>query len=78
MNNKMNPLKKLLLYPIAITGIIILITCLNWVLTAFFSVIFSTTIASVALSPMIVIYILSGIGTLYLTVYYCQYIDEEL
>jgi len=74
----MNPLKKLLLYPIAITSIIILITCLNWVLTAFFSVIFSTTIESAALSPMIFIYVLSVIGTLYLIVSCCEYIDQKL
>lgn len=74
----MNPLKKLVLYPIVTTAIIMLITLCNWLLTAFFALIFDTTINNVALSPIILLYIGSGVATLYLCVLACQYIDEEL
>lgn len=74
----MNPLKKLVLYPIVTTAIIMLITLCNWLLTAFFALIFDTTINNVALSPIILLYIVSGIATLYLSVSACEYIDEEL
>ena len=74
----MNPLKKLVLYPIVTTAIIMLITLCNWLLTAFFALIFDTTINNVALSPIILLYVVSSIATLYLCVSACQYIDEEL
>ena len=74
----MNPLKKLVLYPIVTTTIIMLITSCNWLLTAFFALIFDTTINNVVLSPIVLLYIVSGVATLYLCVLACQYIDEEL
>ena len=74
----MNNLQKTILYPIVSTGVIILITCLDWFLTAFFSIIFDTTLANVAYSPMMFIYIISGIVTLYMIIFCCQYIDEKL
>lgn len=74
----MNPLKKLVLYPIVITAIIALITSCNWLLTAFFALIFDTTINNVALSPIVLLYIVSGVATLYLCVLACQYIDTKL
>lgn len=74
----MNPLKKLVLYPIVTTAIIMLITLCNWLLTAFFALIFDTTINNVALSPIILLYIVSGIATFYLCVSACEYIDTEL
>lgn len=74
----MNPLKKLVLYPIVTTAIIMLITLCNWLLTAFFALIFDTTINNVALSPIILLYVVSGVSTLYLCVSACQYIDEQL
>jgi energy-converting hydrogenase Eha subunit C len=74
----MNPLKKLVLYPIVTTAIIMLITLCNWLLTAFFAWIFDTTINNVALSPIILLYIVSSVATLYLCVLACEYIDEQL
>ncbi len=74
----MNPLKKLVLYPIVTTAIIMLITLCNWLLTAFFALIFDTTINNVALSPIILLYVGSGVATLYLCVSACEYIDIEL
>lgn len=74
----MNPLKKAFLYPIVITGIIMLVTLCNWLITAFFALVFDTTISDIALSPIILLYIGSGLATLYLCVSACQYIDEEL
>lgn len=74
----MNPLKKLVLYPIVTTAIIMLITLCNWLLTAFFALIFDTTINNVALSPIILLYIVSSVATLYLCVSACEYIDEKL
>jgi uncharacterized membrane protein YuzA (DUF378 family) len=75
---KLNTIQKTFLYPTMITLIIMLITLLNWLLTAFFSLVFKTTITNVALSPIILIYICSGIGALYLCVNCSLYIDEEL
>lgn len=74
----MNPLKKLALYPIVLTAIIILIASCNWLITAFFALIFDTTMNNVACSPIILLYMASGIATLYLCVSACQYIDEKL
>jgi len=74
----MNPLKKLVLYPIVTTAIIMLVTLCNWLLTAFFALIFDTTINNVALSPIILLYIVSSVATLSLCVSACDYIDTEL
>lgn len=74
----MNFLKKLALYPIVITFIIMLVTLCNWLLTAFFALIFDTTINNVALSPIILLYIGSVVATLYLCISACNYINEEL
>jgi hypothetical protein len=74
----MNTLQKTFLYPTIITGIIIFITCLNWILTKFFSIIFSISIEEAAISPMILLYVTSAVGCLYMIVICCQYIDEKL
>lgn len=74
----MNPLKKLVLYPIVVTAIIMLVTLCNWLLTAFFALIFDTTINNVVLSPIVILYVGSGVATLYLCVTACQYIAPEL
>lgn len=73
----MNKLQKSLLYPIVIVGIIMLITCLDWLLTAFFAVIFSTTMNNIACSPMVLLYVLSLFGMIYTIINCCQYIDEK-
>lgn len=74
----MNPLKKLVLYPVAITVIIILITSCNWLITAFFALVFNTTLKDVANSPIILLYAVSIIASIYMSVSACQYIDEEV
>ncbi len=74
----MNTLQKTMLYPIAGLIIIILMTSMNWLLTAFFSIIFDTTINNVACSPMVIIYGISFIATMYMIVNCCIYIDNEL
>jgi uncharacterized protein with PQ loop repeat len=74
----MNALKKTFLFPIVITAIIVVNTCLCWLLTAFFAKIFSVEIGVAAVSPMVFIYIVAFVGSLYMIVYACQYIDEEL
>ena len=74
----MNTLQKTMLYPIAGLIIIVLMTSLNWLLTAFFSIIFDTTINNVACSPIVIIYGASFIGTIYMVVNCCIYIDEKL
>lgn len=74
----MNPLKKLFLYPIVTTAIIMLVALCNWLLTAFFAWIFDTTINDVAFSPIILLYVGSGINAIYLCIVACKYIDEEL
>ena len=74
----MKPLEKLVLYPIVVTAIIMLITACNWLLTAFFALIFDTTMNNVASSPIILLYVVSSVATLYLCVLACQHIDSEL
>jgi len=74
----MNTLKKIMLYPIAGFIIIVLMTSMNWLLTAFFSIIFDTTINNIACSPMVIIYGISFIATMYMIVNCCIYIDNEL
>lgn len=74
----MNTLQKIMLYPIAGFIIIILMTSMNWLLTAFFSVIFDTTINNVACSPMVILYAVSFISTTYMIVNCCMYIDDKL
>ena len=74
----MNTLQKIMLYPIAGFIIIILMTSMNWLLTAFFSVIFDTTINNVACSPMVILYAVSFISTTYMIVNCCMYIDTQL
>lgn len=73
----MNPLKKLVLYPVVVTAIIMLVTLCNWLLTAFFALIFDTTIHHIALGPIILLYIGSGIATFYLCITACHYIDSD-
>jgi hypothetical protein len=74
----MNKLKKTFILPILAVSIIILMTSLMWLLTAFFSLIFQCTIAEVAASPMILIYIFFTIGTIYMILESFKYVDEKL
>jgi uncharacterized protein with PQ loop repeat len=74
----MNNLQKLFLYPVAIAAVVIINTSLCWLLTAFFAKIFSVEIGVAAASPMVFIYIVAFVGSLYMIGYACQYIDEEL
>jgi len=74
----MNPIKKVFLYPLAVTAVIIFVASLNWLLTWFFSIIFNTSVAQAAESPLLIIYVISVIACLYLNIFVCQYIDEEL
>ena len=71
-------MKKIILYPIVVTVIIILVIACNWCITAFLALVFQTTISNVALSPIILFYVVSGVASLYLSVSACQYIDENL
>jgi hypothetical protein len=74
----MNNLQKLFLYPVAIAAVVIINTSLCWLLTAFFAKIFSVEIGVAAASPMVFIYIIAAIATVYMSVNVCKYIDEEL
>jgi hypothetical protein len=74
----MNPLLKLFLYPLAITLVILLVIGCNWVVTAFFALVLNTTLADVAKSPIIILYVLSGFGAFFLCFLACTHIDEEL
>lgn len=74
----MNTLQKIMLYPIAGFIIIVLMTSMNWLLTAFFAIIFDTTINNVACSPMVILYAVSFISTTYMIVNCCMYIDDKL
>lgn len=71
-------MKKLILYPICITAVIILVILCDWLITAVLALVFQTSIANIALSPIILLYIGSAVGALYLSVSCCQYIDENL
>jgi hypothetical protein len=74
----MNKFIKLLLYPTSATLIIVLMTCLDWLLTAFFSAIFDVEMKILANSPIIIFYVLSFLGSCYIIITCFQYIDEEL
>lgn len=71
-------MKKIILYPIVVTAMIILVIACNWCITAFLSLVFQTTISNIALSPIILFYLMSGVASLYLSVSACQHIDENL
>ena len=73
----MNQIQKTFLYPLVSTAIIIVISLLNWVLTLFFALLFDTTIHKVTNSPMIIIYIVSFVVTIYSIVNVCQYIQNK-
>jgi hypothetical protein len=76
--NIMNNLKKVFLYPIMGVGVIMLITVLNWILTAFFALIFDTTMLNLASGPMLFMYAISFVVMIYMIVEVCNYIDQEL
>jgi hypothetical protein len=78
INNKMNTIQKTLLYPIVSTGIIIIISSLNYLLTLFFVYLCNSTIDNISgNSPMILVYIVSFIFTIYAIINCCQYISEK-
>jgi len=74
----MNPLLKLFLYPVVTIVIIMLVTGCNWLLTAFFALIFDVKMVEVVNSPFVFFYVLSGFGTLYLIVDSFCYIENQL
>jgi hypothetical protein len=74
----MNTIQKTFLYPIISLAIIVLMVSINWLLTAFLSVIFNSTINDVAASPIILIYVLSFIATVFMIINCCEYIDRQL
>ena len=74
----MNKLKKVFLYPIMSVVVIMLITVLDWILTAFFALIFDTTISNIASGPMLFVYAISFVVMIYMIVEVCDYIDQEL
>lgn len=71
-------MKKIILYPIVVTAIIILVITCNWCVTAFLALILQVSISNVALSPIVILYLISGVSTLYLSVSACQHIYENL
>jgi len=74
----MNKLKKTFLYPIISVIVIMLITLLDWILTAFFALIFDTTMLNMASGPMLFMYAISFVVMIYMIVEVCDYIDQEL
>jgi hypothetical protein len=74
----MNKLKKVFLYPIMSVIIIMLVTVLDWILTAFFALIFDTTMLNIASSGMLFVYALSFPVMIYMIIEVCDYIDQEL
>ena len=72
----MKPLLKLFLYPISVFMLIGLIAGLSFMLTLLFSYIFDCTLYDVAYSPMIVVYIITAISTIYLSTNVCMEIEK--
>lgn len=71
-------MKKIILYPIVVTIIIILVIACNWCITAFLALIFQTTISNIACSPFVLLYLVSIFATIYLCVNACEHINENL
>lgn len=71
-------MKKIFLYPIVVTAIIILIIGCNVVITAAFALAFNTTMANVVFSPILVLYAVSGFCALYLSGEACMEIYKKL
>ena len=74
----MNKLKKTFLYPIISVIVIMLVTLLDWILTAFFALIFDTTMLNIASGPMLFMYAITFVVMIYMIVEVCDYIDQEL
>jgi len=74
----MKNLMKLFLYPLLSIAVIAFVVLLDYGLTWFFSWIFNCSIHDVACSPMMLIYICSGVAIMYLIVNVCQIIHQEL
>ena len=58
--------------------VIMLVTVLDWILTAFFALIFDTTMLNIASGPMLFVYAISFVVMIYMIVEVCDYIDQEL
>lgn len=71
-------MKKIFMYPIAVTAIIILMIGCNVVITAAFALAFNTTMANVVFTPILVLYLFSACSTLYLSGQVCIEIDKKL
>ena len=75
----MNKLKKVFLYPTLSTIVIMLMSVLNWILIAFFAIMFDTEMTDIAnSSPIIIIYVVSILTTIYLVTEVCEYVSKEL
>lgn len=71
-------MKKVVLYPLAVTAIIIVVIACNWCITAFLALVLETTRENVACSPIIVLYIISLFGIIFLSTKACEEIDCKL
>jgi hypothetical protein len=74
----MNKLKKLFIYPIVAIALIMLNVILCWGLTEFLAWLFIVEPIDIVQSPMMLVYIITFIGTIYQILCAFQYIDEEL
>lgn len=72
----MKTIYKTLLYPIVALIIIILMSGICWLLTAFFAMLFSTDISTVVNSPIILLYVIAMFGVLYMTITCFQAIEK--
>lgn len=72
----MKTILKLFLYPISVFMLIGLMAGLCFMLTLLFSYIFDCTLYDVAYSPMMLVYIVAAISTIYLSVNVCQEIEK--
>jgi hypothetical protein len=74
----MNKLTKLFIYPIVAIALIMLNVILCWGLTEFLAWLFIVKPIDIVQSPMMLVYIITFIGTIYQIVCAFQYIDKEL
>lgn len=70
-------MKKIFMYPIVVTAIIILMIGCNVAITAAFAVAFNTTMANVVYTPIMLLYVISGFCSLYLATEVCIEISKK-
>lgn len=73
----MNKLTKLFLYPLIVFSITVAVVFLSWTLTAILALAINCTMAEIALSPMIMVYVAIFIALIYLIVEACIQIDNN-